>query len=230
MPAIDYITSWPRIEQVSAGRGQGAPLPPTAMATCSRHCKRQSPRAVLLVNFLPQDVPDLVRVEFFWKMDNPDSPDSLASDQLTVDLLSPRSKRRRAHDADADGRRTPDLAKNNNNDVGFVLMDGEHHENGDDDDEVGIVGPFPGGLWGADHRVGTGGFSGGYDIGGALKFRGRAGNTAYPAGGFPSSPGAPTCSGSCRDRTLKSPGDLRFAAFLTANYEFSCDVGRKPVM
>lgn len=78
---------------------------------------------------------------------NPDSPDSLASDQLTVDLLSPRAKRRRViNDIDVDRRDgTPDLAKNNNNDVGFVLMENDHHENGtEDDEEVGInsqVGP-----------------------------------------------------------------------------------------
>lgn len=73
---------------------------------------------------------------------NPDSPDSLSGDQLTVDLLSPRSKRRRMlNDVDRrDG--TPELTKNNNNDVGFVLMDEEHQENGtaaEDDDEVRIL-------------------------------------------------------------------------------------------
>lgn len=79
-------------------------------------------------------------------MDNPDSPDSLSGDQLTVDLLSPRSKRRRLvmNDlSDVDNRRdqtTPDVnTKSNNNDVGFVLMDEEHQENGaDEDDEVRI--------------------------------------------------------------------------------------------
>lgn len=78
-------------------------------------------------------------------MDNPDSPDSLASDQLTVDLLSPASKRRRLvivndnNDTDNnDEGRTPDIVtKNNNNDVGFVLMEDDVQENGqDDDDEV----------------------------------------------------------------------------------------------
>lgn len=80
---------------------------------------------------------------------NPDSPDSLASDQLTVDLLSPRAKRRRIviNDIDVDRRDgTPDLNKNNNNDVGFVLMDNESHENGttEDDDEVCVrkTGPW----------------------------------------------------------------------------------------
>lgn len=82
---------------------------------------------------------------------NPDSPDSISSDQLTVDLLTPRSKRRRmviineTETCDL----TPELNKNNNNnnnnnsntnnnDVGFVLMEEEHQENGDnnDDDEV----------------------------------------------------------------------------------------------
>ncbi|KAH0815891.1 hypothetical protein GEV33_006900 [Tenebrio molitor] len=73
---------------------------------------------------------------------NADSPDSLASDQLTVELMSPRAKRRRIviNDIDVDRRDgTPDLTKNNNNDVGFVLMD-DHHENGtEDDDEVRML-------------------------------------------------------------------------------------------
>lgn len=93
---------------------------------------------------------------------NPDSPDSLASDQLTVDLLSPRAKRRRPDVDHRDG--TPDVSKNNNNDVAFVLMEGDPHENGaDDDDEVCIF--F---------------FT-------SLAFsRRQVGNAAYPAGGFPS--------------------------------------------
>lgn len=76
---------------------------------------------------------------------NPDSPDSLASDQLTVDLLSPRAKRRRIiiNDINVDRRDddgTPDINnKNNNNDVSFVLMDDDHHENGtEEEDEVCI--------------------------------------------------------------------------------------------
>ncbi|ERL90904.1 hypothetical protein D910_08249 [Dendroctonus ponderosae] len=73
-------------------------------------------------------------------MENPDSPDSLASDQLTVDLLRPASRRRRlvivSEDERRDARQTPD-APNNNNDVGFVLMDEEPGENGtEEDDEV----------------------------------------------------------------------------------------------
>ncbi|KAL3286340.1 hypothetical protein HHI36_000848, partial [Cryptolaemus montrouzieri] len=66
-------------------------------------------------------------------MDNPDSPDSLGSDQLTVDLLSPRSKRRTVIDEINERRDgTPDVGgKNtNNNDVGFVLMEDESPENG----------------------------------------------------------------------------------------------------
>ena len=67
-------------------------------------------------------------------MENPDSPDSISSDQLTVDLLTPRTKRRRLLQSDVDiveDRReisdgTPDLASkaatNNNNDVEFVLI------------------------------------------------------------------------------------------------------------
>lgn len=91
-------------------------------------------------------MPNLVPIEnlkFEMETNNPDSPDSLASDQLTVDLLSPRanSKRRRVVISDIDVERrdgTPDI-KNNNNDVGFVLMDNEHHENGtEDDNEVCI--------------------------------------------------------------------------------------------
>lgn len=85
---------------------------------------------------------------------NPDSPDSLSGggDQLTVDLLSPRTKRRRMviNDLnDVDNRRdqsTPDInnksTNNNNNDVGFVLMDdGDHQEqNGtEEEDEVCIL-------------------------------------------------------------------------------------------
>ncbi|KAK9869253.1 hypothetical protein WA026_003003 [Henosepilachna vigintioctopunctata] len=67
-------------------------------------------------------------------MDNPDSPDSMGSDQLTVDLLSPRTKRRSVVINDMNERRdgTPDVGgKNtNNNDVGFVLMDDASPENG----------------------------------------------------------------------------------------------------
>lgn len=79
-------------------------------------------------------------------MDNPDSPNSIGSDQLTVDLLSPRSKRRRVVQNDVDDRRdlvaTPDVSsKNNNNDVSFVLMEDENQENGDDDGEVRILWP-----------------------------------------------------------------------------------------
>ncbi|KAI4467649.1 transcription factor ap-2 [Holotrichia oblita] len=84
---------------------------------------------------------------------NPDSPDSISSDQLTVDLLSPRSKRRRMvviNDVDTcEIEETADLGKNgnannnnnnnnsstNNNDVGFVLMEEEHQENGENDDD-----------------------------------------------------------------------------------------------
>ncbi|KRT84471.1 hypothetical protein AMK59_1347 [Oryctes borbonicus] len=83
---------------------------------------------------------------------NPDSPDSISSDQLTVDLLTPRSKRRRMvviNDIDrCDVQETADLAKNtngnnnnnnnsntNNNDVGFVLIEEEHQENGDNDED-----------------------------------------------------------------------------------------------
>lgn len=77
-------------------------------------------------------------------MDNPDSPNSISSDQLTVDLLSPRTankRRRPQNDIVVDDRRdlvhTPDVNnKNNNNDVGFVLMDDEHQENGDDETDV----------------------------------------------------------------------------------------------
>lgn len=79
---------------------------------------------------------------------NPDSPDSISSDQLTVDLLSPRTKRRRLHNSSELGERRnsgadldssqPDLKPNNNNDVGFVLMDDDQpqQENGDDDEDV----------------------------------------------------------------------------------------------
>ncbi|CAH0551105.1 unnamed protein product [Brassicogethes aeneus] len=72
---------------------------------------------------------------------HPDSPDSLASDQLTVDLLNSnnRSKRRRivVSDIDIDRRDgTPEIStKNNNNDVGFVLMEDENHENGGTEEE-----------------------------------------------------------------------------------------------
>lgn len=68
-------------------------------------------------------------------MENPDSPNSISSDQLTVDMLSPRTKRRRQDDDRRDLVQTPEV-KNNNNDVGFVLMDEEPHENGDDDTDV----------------------------------------------------------------------------------------------
>lgn len=80
---------------------------------------------------------------------HPDSPDSLSGDQLTVDLLSPRTKRRRLvindlNDVDRREQSTPDVNKssssNNNNDVGFVLMDDEHQENGtEEEDEVRIL-------------------------------------------------------------------------------------------
>lgn len=76
---------------------------------------------------------------------NPDSPDSLSEDQLTVDLLSPREKRRRLVINDLyerNNQSTPDLnSKNaNNNDVGCVLMEDEHQENGtEEDDEVCIL-------------------------------------------------------------------------------------------
>ncbi|KAK9730241.1 hypothetical protein QE152_g15361 [Popillia japonica] len=89
---------------------------------------------------------------------NPDSPDSISSDQLTVDLLSPRSKRRRMvviNNVDTcEMEETADIGKNgnannnnnnnnsstNNNDVGFVLMEEEHQENGEnDDDDVCII-------------------------------------------------------------------------------------------
>lgn len=79
---------------------------------------------------------------------NPDSPDSISSDQLTVDLLTPRSKRRiimsDANDIINDDRRdhtnSSDINKNgNNNDVSFVLMnDDQNTENGEEDDEVCI--------------------------------------------------------------------------------------------
>lgn len=63
----------------------------------------------------------------------PDSPDSLSGDHLTGDLLNgSRGKRRRALMNDV-SRRTPDV-KDNNNDVDFVLMEEENHqENGDDE-------------------------------------------------------------------------------------------------
>lgn len=65
---------------------------------------------------------------------HPDSPDSLPSDQLTVDLLSSRAKRRRILINDVRRGGTTDINnKNNNNDVDFVLMDDEHHENGEDE-------------------------------------------------------------------------------------------------
>ena len=73
---------------------------------------------------------------------NPDSPDSISSDQLTVDLLSPRAKRRRILQTDdividdVDGKN----ANNNNNSVGFVLMEEEHQENGDIDEEKVRIG------------------------------------------------------------------------------------------
>lgn len=87
---------------------------------------------------------------------NPDSPDSISSDQLTVDLLSPRSKRRGmvVNNVDRCEIQEPaNLGKNangnnnnnnnnstNNNDVEFVLMEEEHQENGDnDDDDVCIL-------------------------------------------------------------------------------------------
>ncbi|XP_050510481.1 transcription factor AP-2-epsilon isoform X2 [Diabrotica virgifera virgifera] len=73
---------------------------------------------------------------------HPDSPDSLASDQLTVDLLNSRRKRNRIIVNDV-GRRSPDLnVKNNNNDVDFVLMEehADHHENGDDEDRLTATG------------------------------------------------------------------------------------------
>lgn len=75
---------------------------------------------------------------------NPDSPDSLSEDQLTVDLLSPREKRRLVINElyERNNQSTPDLnSKNtNNNDVGCVLMEDEHQENGtEEDDEVRIL-------------------------------------------------------------------------------------------
>lgn len=80
---------------------------------------------------------------------NPDSPDSLSGDQLTVDLLSPRSKRRKLvindlNDVDRRDQSTPDVNNksnnSNNNDVGFVLMDDDHQENGtEEEDEVCIL-------------------------------------------------------------------------------------------
>lgn len=71
-------------------------------------------------------------------MDNPDSSDSLGSDQLSVDLLSPRSKRSRTG-VNCDRRDgTPDGKNTNNNDVGFVMIE-ESPENGtEEDDDVGI--------------------------------------------------------------------------------------------
>ncbi|XP_057656737.1 transcription factor AP-2-epsilon isoform X2 [Diorhabda carinulata] len=70
---------------------------------------------------------------------HPDSPDSLASDQLTVDLLNSRRKRNRI--AVNEARRSPDItSKNNNNDVDFVLMDGDHQENGDEEDRLTATG------------------------------------------------------------------------------------------
>lgn len=65
---------------------------------------------------------------------HPDSPDSLPGDQLTVDLLSSRSKRRRILINDVRRGPATDITnKNNNNDVDFVLMDDERHENGEDE-------------------------------------------------------------------------------------------------
>lgn len=65
---------------------------------------------------------------------HPDSPDSLPGDQLTVDLLNSRAKRRKILIEDV-VRRSPDVnnIKNNNNDVDFVIMEDEHRENGDDE-------------------------------------------------------------------------------------------------
>ncbi|KAK4885716.1 hypothetical protein RN001_001987 [Aquatica leii] len=114
---------------------------------------------------------------------NPDSPDSMSNDQLTVDLLSPRVKRRRLVINDVndliineverrDGHATPDNNNKttNNNDVGFVLMEeDQNHENGEEDDEerlttgghgsLALSGNSPGygaGGSGAPHR-GSGG-------------------------------------------------------------------------
>ncbi|KAF5304782.1 hypothetical protein FQA39_LY09559 [Lamprigera yunnana] len=114
---------------------------------------------------------------------NPDSSDSMSSDQLTVDLLSPRVKRRRlvindpndivVHEVERrDGHGTPDINNKttNNNDVGFVLMDEDQNpENGEEDDEerlttgghgsLALSGNSPGygaGGSGAPHR-GSGG-------------------------------------------------------------------------
>lgn len=80
---------------------------------------------------------------------NPDSPDSISGDQLAVDLLSPRSKRRRLviselRDVERREQATPDIngKSTNNNDVGFVLMDEDHPENGantEEEDEVRIL-------------------------------------------------------------------------------------------
>ncbi|XP_066143358.1 transcription factor AP-2-epsilon isoform X1 [Euwallacea fornicatus] len=69
---------------------------------------------------------------------NPDSSDSLASDQLTVDLLSPKRRRLviiNEPDENHEDGTTPDVTKNNNNDVGFVLMEDEPQENGNDDED-----------------------------------------------------------------------------------------------
>lgn len=80
---------------------------------------------------------------------NPDSPDSISGDQLAVDLLSPRGKRRRLvisdiRDVERRDQATPDIngKSTNNNDVGFVLMDEDHQENGantEEEDEVCIL-------------------------------------------------------------------------------------------
>ncbi|CAG9860332.1 unnamed protein product [Phyllotreta striolata] len=73
---------------------------------------------------------------------HPDSPDSSAGDQLTVDLLNARRKRSRAVAGDLARRSPPDL-KINNNDVEFVLMDeqgDQRQENGDDEDRLTATG------------------------------------------------------------------------------------------
>lgn len=75
----------------------------------------------------------------------PSSPDSLSSDQLTVDILSRAPKRRR--EALSPERRdalTPDLANNkptaNNNDVAFVLaMDDDPSGQQEEDDDVCMI-------------------------------------------------------------------------------------------
>ncbi|KAG5886801.1 hypothetical protein JTB14_031444 [Gonioctena quinquepunctata] len=73
---------------------------------------------------------------------HPDSPDSLASDQLTVDLLNSQRRKRSRILINDIVRRSPDINnKNNNNDVDFVLMEEqEHHENGEDEERLTATG------------------------------------------------------------------------------------------